>query len=123
MKCSDVGFGSSDCAYNIMTPFKCGYDADFKIVNIDKCLLPEIIKLWELGIETTGCCCGHAKRGAFIGVAFEDISKMKALGYKVAFNGCRPGDEDSFVPMTTLHYGDIQKGFNWWDENGHRNTD
>jgi len=31
----------------------------YKYVNIDKCLIHEIINLWEQGIKTTGCCCGH----------------------------------------------------------------
>lgn len=122
MKCSDVKFGTSDCAYNIITPFKCGYDADFKMVNVDKCLLPEVIKLWEKGIKTTGCCCGHARVPAFIGVESEHIQQMKELGYQVAENPCRPGDEDSFVPKTDFQYGEIQKGFNWWEENGDHNA-
>lgn len=115
MKCSEVEFDTGNCAYNIMTPFKCGYDRDFKLVNVDKCLLLEVTKLWEIGIKTTGCCCGHGKTGAFIGVEEEFIPQMKSLGYKVAFNSCRPFDEDSFIPMTHFEYGEINKGFNWWD--------
>ena len=41
---------------------------------------------------------------------------MKALGYEVQENPCRPGDEDTFYPKTTLEYGDADKGFNWLDE-------
>lgn len=72
--------------------------------SIDKCLLPEILKLWEMGIKTTGCCCGHGKKGAFIGVDFDDIQKMKNLGYKVYHNECRSNDEDSFIPKTVFDY-------------------
>ena len=50
-------------------------------------------------------------------IDFEDIPKMKALGYKVQFNSCRPNDEDSFIPKTVLNYGEANKGFNWWEEN------
>lgn len=123
MKCSEIGFGTYDCAYNVMLPY---YVTDptaekkekqTKVVCIDKCLLPEILKLWEKGIKTTGCCCGHGNPDmAFIGVKDEYIEKMKDLGYSVQFNECRPGDEDSFVPMTDLKYGTADKGFNWWEE-------
>lgn len=124
MKCEDIKPGSYDCAYNIMPPFKCGFSNDFRYVAIDKCLIGEIIHLWEQGIHTTGCCCGHGDiNKAFIGVDFEDIPKMKAMGYKVYFNTCRPGDEDSFIPKTMLNYGKIQKGFNWWDENNGEKND
>lgn len=71
-------------------------------VNLDPCIASEIIKLWRKGIVTTGCCCGHnLKDGfAFIGVEERFIPKMKELGYKVAFNKCRPNDEDSFIPKS-----------------------
>lgn len=115
MRCSEIGFGTADCAYNVMTPFKCGFDNDYKMVNIDKCLLTEVIALWELGIKTTGCCCGHDKHPPFIGVDPEHIPQMKGLGYQVIANKHHPGGEDSFAPKTTFKYGEIKKGFNWWD--------
>lgn len=118
MKCKDIGFGTFNCAYNIMLPWV-GNDRKLHTVAIDKCLLPEIISLWELGIKTTGCCCGHDnsnQEGAFIGVESEYINRMKEMGYMVYKNPCRPDDEDSFVPKTQLHYGEIDKGFNWWDK-------
>lgn len=124
MRCSDIGFGTYDCAYNIMLPWlvkdPCVTDGkkELKTVAIDKCLLPEIVELWEQGIKTTGCCCGHGKSDlAFIGVDPRYISNMKKLGYEVRFNECRPGDEDSFVPKTVIKFGSADKGFNWWEEN------
>ena len=84
-----------------------------KGVPIDKCLIYEIIDLWEHGIKTTGCCCGHGKHDPYIGVEFEYIDKMKELGYKVRYNPSQPGDEDSFYPKTRICYGKINKGFNW----------
>ena len=116
MMCKDVPFGTGECAYNIHLPWL--VDGKAKMVNIDKCLLPEILSLWEQGIKTTGCCCGHDKTSMeepFIGVEFEYIDKMKSLGYKVWPNKHRPGDEDSFYPKTILNYGNADKGFNWWD--------
>ena len=123
MKCSEIEFGTYDCAYNVMLPYYVTDPTDekrekqTKMVCIDKCLLPEILKLWEKGIKTTGCCCGHGDPSkAFIGVKDEYIQQMKDMGYFVQFNECRPGDEDSFCPMTSLEYGTADKGFNWWEE-------
>jgi hypothetical protein len=78
--------------------------------------LPEILRLWELGIKTCGCCCGHGKQTPFIEVKEEYIPKMKELGYVVQPNECRSGDEDGFVPKTILNYGNADKGFNWWSK-------
>lgn len=123
MDCKDIRFGTYDCAYNIMLPWlvKDPLSPNDRpkpyTAAVDKCLLPEIVQLWEMGIKTTGCCCGHGNQGlAFIGVMSEYIPRMKELGYKVQFNSCRPDDEDSFRPKTELQYGSTNKGFNWWDE-------
>ena len=118
MKCSDIEIGKYDCAYSIMPPWRQG-DGRERYIAVDKCLLPEILFLWENGIRTTGCCCGHGKRDmSSICVIESDIPKMKRLGYKVLFNHSRPGDEDMFEPQTRIHYGEIDSrmGFNSWDE-------
>lgn len=121
MKCTDVEFGKFKCAYNIMLPYLVTDPAEPdrqpfpKTVCVDKCLLPEIVSLWERGIKTTGCCCGHGKQPPFIGVGEEYIATMKELGYRVQPNECRPGAEDLFVPKTVLDFGSADKGFNWWN--------
>lgn len=69
-----------------------------KRICVDRCLKDEIQHLWNLGIVTTGCCCGHNKLDGYIGVLPEHIERMKSLGYQVAPNSCRHGDEDSFYP-------------------------
>ena len=108
--CTDIEFGSYECTYKIYAPWKCKFPwedddkKEKKVVSIDKCLLPEILELWEMGIKTTGCCCGHGRSEPYIGVAFDDIQRMKNLGYKVLHNECRPNDEDSFYPKTVLKY-------------------
>lgn len=91
-KCKNVEMGSYDNSYGIQKPF-----GRKNFINVDKCLIKEILDLWEMGIETTGCCCGHNLVEPFIGVEFEFIPKMKELGYEVRFNPCRPDDEDSFI--------------------------
>lgn len=71
-------------------------------VAVDRCLVGELQDLWSRGITTTGCCCGHNewRHMSYIGVLFEHIPAMKALGYEVRPNKMRPGDEDSFVPKS-----------------------
>lgn len=108
--CADISFQTCECSYKIYLPWKCKFDweddsgKEPTLVCIDKCLLPEILTLWEMGIKTTGCCCGHGKGKPFIGVDFDDIQKMKDLGYEVFHNECRPNDEDSFIPKTVFDY-------------------
>lgn len=122
MRCNEIGFGTGDCAYNIMLPWRCKFpwepesERKPKYVSIDKCLLPELLSLWEQGIHTTGCCCGHAKLPPFISVRESDILRMESLGYEHGLNHCRPEDKSTFLPKTKLSYEEIRKGFNWWDD-------
>jgi len=71
-------------------------------ICIDACMVAEIEALWAQGIRTTGCCCGHKKAPAYIGVFYDDIPRMKAMGYEVLPNFLRPGDEDSFEPKGVM---------------------
>lgn len=118
MQCNEIEYGTYKCAYTIKLPYKCKmpfeYDSELtdKYIEVDKCLLPEIVQLWELGIKTTGCCCGHGRNKPFINTKPECIDKMIQLGYMIQFNPCRPNDKDTFYPKTELHYGEINKGFN-----------
>jgi len=115
MKCDEIPFGTGYCSYAIYLPWKVNFNGgENKCVSIDKCLLPEIIQLWEMGIKTTGCCCGHGDYSkAFIGVRDEYIDKMKEMGYKVWYNPYRPNDEDSFIPKTKLIYGESKNNGEW----------
>lgn len=78
---------------------------------IDRCIVEEIIQLWQLGIFTTGSCCGHKTHPAYIGVIDEHIPKMKKLGYQVQPNPARPGDEDSFHPLGPIHEDVVRQHF------------
>lgn len=123
MKCKDVHSGTYSCSYGIDLPylhsssFVENDEPKYKGVSIDKCLIYEVLKLWENGIKTTGCCCGHGNKDlAYIGVQDESIPKMKELGYSVIKNTFRPNSEDTFKPKTKLEYYDeINKGFHRWD--------
>ena len=75
-----------------------------KFICYDKCLTDELFYLWDLGIETTGCCCGHGIETAYIGVVPNDIEKMMSLGYQVQFNSNRPDDRDTFNVKTKLKW-------------------
>ena len=115
MKCQEC-IGNGNCAYNIMLPYikgsaNVGEDSPTgKMVNIDKCLLPEILTLWEKGIKTTGCCCGHGLAAAYIGVRCEYREQMLNLGYIPIYG------ENTFKPITQPVYGNADKGHNWWSK-------
>ena len=119
MNCTDIGIGSYNCAYNIMLPYLVKDPTDperepfSKMVAIDKCLIGEVISLWEQGIKTTGCCCGHGKLMPFIGVKSEYAKKMAELGYKEMD---AQGFKNHFTPKTVIAYGKINKGFNWFEQ-------
>lgn len=109
--CNKIEFQSYSCAYHIYLPWKCKFaweddsKLEPKLVSIDKCLLPEILKLWELGVKTTGCCCGHGdKSKAFISVHPKWIKTMKTLGYENYYNEYNPERKDHFIPKTEFTY-------------------
>lgn len=98
-ECKDVEIGSYDNQIWVHAPAHMPKDMGY---SLDACVAEEVMALWMLGITTTGCCCGHGKVYPYIGVSFEDIPRMKELGYTVQPNLSRPNgqnDEDSFVPM------------------------
>lgn len=80
-------------------------------VFVDSCLAREILDLWDKGIRTTGCCCGHGSVNicSWIGVVEEDIPKMEELGYQHRLEKYLNSDEyrqDFFIPKSTKHYFD-----------------
>ena len=88
-------------------------------VTVDACLADEILELWNQGIHTTGCCCGHGKILGFIGVIDEDIPKMKELGYNqyiYNFITGGPSRGDAFVPKT---YGHIVNSSQMYTNSGY----
>jgi hypothetical protein len=95
-----------DCCVYVVPRWKSAH----KCICFDKCLANELFYLWDLGIVTTGSCCGRHKTEkrpegengeyAYIGVSEEFIPLMKELGYKVHINSTDLTREDSFVPKT-----------------------
>lgn len=101
--CKNAEIGSYDNQIELLRPTHMigrneGSSSD--IICVDKCLKDEILLLWNKGIRTTGCCCGHNKLPAYIGVIDDDIEKMKQLGYEVILNNLYPDREDSFKPKS-----------------------
>lgn len=80
-------------------------------IGIDACLALEIQKLWRIGVETSGHCCGHGKSTPFISVFPESIKKMEALGYEQLPHP-DPSRRDHFKAKTAIralcatHQGD-----------------
>lgn len=107
-ECNKIEFGDCSNMITIETPthVKVWYiERNIKLTNIpdypntiqiDPCILSEIKELWNLGIVTTGCCCGHNKQEGFVGVRDEDIEKMIELGYKIKLNENDLSRRDSF---------------------------
>lgn len=50
-------------------------------IPVDRCIVAEVIELWEANIQTYGCCCGHNKVAGFINVGEEDFNKAITLGW------------------------------------------
>lgn len=104
--CKNIAIGSYDNQVVItnlpyhMLAYVSNRNGSRDSICLDACIAEEVQDLWSLGITTTGCCCGHNKLPAFIGVIDDDIPKMKAMGYEVHFNPSRPDDEDSFIPTS-----------------------
>ena len=94
-KCVNVKMGSYDNQVILKMP-------NGELMGIDRCIAEEIKYLWSLGIQTTGCCCGHNKQEGCIGVIDRDIEIMKKGGYKVHCKEDDLGDESNFIPKS--HY-------------------
>lgn len=80
-------------------------------ILVDECLADEIESLWNKGIRTTGCCCGHGKYLGFINVCQDDIEKMEHFGYQhYIFEDDFGGEKrkDTFILKS---YGHIYNGY------------
>lgn len=103
-----------NCKREILTPpqkfIKCNSSDNYKErISVDACLADEIRHLWEQGIRTTGCCCGHGIMLGFIEVVEDDIAKMENMGYvhyiyEPEFGGA--DRKDAFIPKNYGHIYD-----------------
>ena len=60
--------------------YRRGLDHD-KWICIDKCVEQIIWDLWDNGITTTGCCCGHNKEYWYVWVIELDMEYYKSLSH------------------------------------------
>lgn len=51
-------------------------------IQVDKCIVDQVVFLWENNIRTLGSCCGHNRTQGFINVYPEDYDKALSLGFK-----------------------------------------
>lgn len=79
-KCKNIKVGSYDNQVTLLNPFTGKY------ICVDRCLMDEICDLWNNGIETTGCCCGHNTVTPMINTKQECHEGMVELGYKFWIN-------------------------------------
>lgn len=80
-QCKNIDFGTYDNSVAMWTPWKYS-NGKHKCATVDRCLANEIQSLWNLGIKTLECCCGHQKQRSYIAVYDESVRQMLELGYK-----------------------------------------
>ena len=51
-------------------------------IPVDRCIMYQVLHLWENGVRTYGSCCGHNKVPGFINVDPKDFDKAIELGYE-----------------------------------------
>lgn len=39
--------------------------------RLDRCIIPAVQALWDAGVKTTGCCCGHGSGHGVISLQTE----------------------------------------------------
>lgn len=72
--CHGVEMGSYAGQEAVETPWG-------EIAGIDRCILPDVTRLWALGIRTIESCCGHGRASGYIAVRPEHDDRMVALGF------------------------------------------
>ncbi|MCK4822347.1 hypothetical protein KA005_41675 [bacterium] len=87
--CTDIDFGTYDnmlllgyypCMREYAENRKTAGLSNYGI-GVDKCIVAQVVNLWEAGIRTYGCCCGHNKTPGFINLDERDFSKALELGW------------------------------------------
>lgn len=90
--CKNVSFGSYDVTIPVW------YDDRKRVVDIDVCIVLEVISLWKKGIVTIESCCGHNKTTGYIAVDESSVDKMIELRYKEI-----PEHPSCFYPQKLLN--------------------
>lgn len=105
--CNNIAPGShkNEVVINVPNHIELSYNAPGankrETVCIDKCLVEEIKTLWNKGVITEACCCGHNVQGiAHIIVNNRSINKMISMGYNRWTNPMDHTRRDGFKPKS-----------------------
>lgn len=91
--CSLAEFGTYSGCVTLKSP-------QGKVVQIDACLVCEIVSLWRNGVVTHESCCGHGKAESYIAVDLKDIGLMLNMGYQPEKGRLAEG---MFISKSSLH--------------------
>lgn len=60
-----------------------------KCFQIDSCIVPALLAVWEAGFKTLGCCCGHGQgRGVIsLDLAFDPTYENMVATHHCSFCG------------------------------------
>jgi len=74
-------------------------------ILIDRCLVDEVVSLWEASIRTYGNCCGHniPHVRPMINIDPEDMDKAIALGYEIYQFENEPERRDTIIPKSVIN--------------------
>lgn len=108
------------CNKKVLQPpegfIKCNLSDEYKThIEVDDCIADEVEELWNRGIKTTGCCCGHGAALGMIQVREECIPAMEQMGYvhyiyETNFGGVKR--KDAFIPKSYGHrYNGYSDGY------------
>lgn len=86
--CKNTGRGDYDKTTRLEIPKELNLYKERTHISVDTCMVSEILYLWENGIGTYGCCCGHNTQLPMINIREEDLEKVKEMGYIVQTNFC-----------------------------------
>lgn len=86
--CKNIEMGSYGNQVELPTPdflnmyLKKHCEYDLKTICVDHCLKDHILELWDYGIPTLGCCCGHGRMTPSILIPLWYMDNAKRIGYK-----------------------------------------
>lgn len=79
--CPAVGFGTYKNTLLLPRPKHMYPTGKSDWITVDKCVVEEVLHLWNQGIWTLESCCGHTRLRGYIAVKDESRHAMLSLGY------------------------------------------
>ena len=80
--CGGVEFGVGKNKVKIQIPDSWETNKKSRIISVDVCMVVDLKNLWDKGIRTVECCCGHNRVDGYIAVDDKSIPLMLEMGYK-----------------------------------------